>query len=193
MKPTTRFFLRIALVTGSFFGIGMAVLILLMFSFFLPIDSIIGYALVLGLLGGLLFGLFFSAIITYMQVSALKKMGETDLTEDMLSVVQKKLIRTPQTLDDLITKLENTEKFNRINIITPNKKIGVKGGLSWASWGEKVEITLTGKEGELNVFELMSRPSVKTTMADYGKNRKNVQELERILLGGNDLSEHLIG
>lgn len=192
MSPKTRFFLKIAIRTGVLFTLAMVGFMLLFFAMFLPISKIALPILAWGLLSGVLFGGLFSFVITIMQVNGLKKIGETEFTDETLSVVQTKTIQTKLSLTEIIAILERTKKFNQIKIITPQKKIKITSGISLKSWRELVEITLKDTQDLQNTFEIMSRPSLKTTMADYGKNRQNVLELEHILLGKDDLSEHLI-
>lgn len=199
MTAKTRFFLKIAIRTGIFFGLAMTGIMLLLFTVALPFKAATLPILGLGLVSGVLFGLSFGGVITLMQVMGLKKIGETEFTDETLAVIQLKTIQIEQSFDAVIAKLEESVKFNKIKIVTPQKKIKITGGISLSSWGEQVEITLTQTQGNLNTFELLSKPSMRTTMADYGKNRQNVLELERILTAKDtnskkdtDLSEHLL-
>ena len=192
MSAKTRFFSKIAIRTGSIFALAMGAIIFFTMTAALPVEKAILFGLGFGLLAGLLFGLLFAFVITIAQVAGLKKIGETEFTDETLAVIQLKTIQTKKSFDDVISILEKSDKFNQVKIVTSQKKMEITGSLSLKSWGEHIEITLTQSQDNLNTFELLSRPSVRTTMADYGKNRQNVLQLERILLEKDDLSEHLV-
>ena len=53
-------------------------------------------------------------------------------------------------------------------------KIEAKTGFSLKSFGEKVEIKINPKTNEVLIS---SKPSVSTTLFDYGKNLENVQKI----------------
>ena len=80
-----------------------------------------------------------------------------------------------------------TEALKRAKVDQSDEQAGVvelKVGVSFKSWGERVRIELS-PEGEGSTrAQVTSRASLKTTMADYGKNRDNVQRVTEWLQSG---------
>jgi hypothetical protein len=46
--------------------------------------------------------------------------------------------------------------------------------LSWRSWGEKVGVDVLGVDGDV-VVQVKSKSTLRTTLADWGKNAYNVR------------------
>lgn len=49
--------------------------------------------------------------------------------------------------------------------------------MSWKSFGELVEVSVKPNGGNKTLIEITSKPSLPTTMVDYGKNQENVEAL----------------
>jgi hypothetical protein len=54
--------------------------------------------------------------------------------------------------------------------------------LSWRSFGENVTVELNG-DATAPVAHISSRPVIRTTLIDYGKGRRNVQQVAAALRG----------
>ena len=63
----------------------------------------------------------------------------------------------------------------------PNGKIDAKGGITWKTLGDKIEFNLTSLDEGCTEVEFSSRPAIRTTLIDYGKNLQNVQTIEHFL------------
>jgi hypothetical protein len=58
-----------------------------------------------------------------------------------------------------------------------SRSVELKVGISFKSWGERVRIELA-PEGESSTrAKVSSKPSLGTTMVDYGKNQDNVNRV----------------
>lgn len=83
--------------------------------------------------------------------------------------------------------LSATDALKRAKVDQSDEQAGVvelKVGISFKSWGERVRIELS-PEGEGSTrAHVASRAALKTTMADYGKNRDNVQRVTEWLRSG---------
>jgi hypothetical protein len=62
-----------------------------------------------------------------------------------------------------------------------NGKIDAKGGITWKTFGDKIEFNLNKINEAHTEVELSSRPVLRTTLVDYGKNLQNVQIIEEFL------------
>ena len=53
--------------------------------------------------------------------------------------------------------------------------------MTWLSWGEEISIILQTKgESDFN-YKISSRPKLKMTLVDFGKNLENVNRLENVI------------
>ena len=55
--------------------------------------------------------------------------------------------------------------------------------ISWKSFGEVIKIKIRHFQDGLNEFEIISRPRIRFTMLDSGKNLSNVNRLQRVIEG----------
>ena len=54
-------------------------------------------------------------------------------------------------------------------------------GMSWSSWGEQITCDLKAVDAHTTQLTLVSRPTLKTTLLDYGKNLQNVEQIRTYL------------
>ena len=60
-------------------------------------------------------------------------------------------------------------------------RINAKAGMSWKTWGEIITFSVNKKDENVMQIEISSRPSVRTTLVDYGKNIANVNSIVNYL------------
>jgi hypothetical protein len=53
----------------------------------------------------------------------------------------------------------------------------LRGGMSWRSWGERIEITAAPRFDSATDVTITSRSAIPWTLVDYGVNARNVQRL----------------
>lgn len=54
-------------------------------------------------------------------------------------------------------------------------------GMTWKSWREKSKINLKDYEGNDFEYQITSRPRLKITLVDYGKNIENSNRIENLI------------
>jgi hypothetical protein len=64
-------------------------------------------------------------------------------------------------------------------------RVELKTKMSMKSWGEKVALELSPEGEGVTKVQVTSKPSVPVTMADYGKNQSNVNDVVGWLQGGS--------
>lgn len=155
-------FLRIGLPSGAVFGL---------------ITGLIERSAALGLVQGAIFGLLMGLVLT--ATTAARTRGRApDLTTRSRMDVH--LAQPPtEALDDIVAILA---RFGARNIVRGADRVTARTGVGWFSSGERVEITVR-PDLDATIASITSRPRLRTTIADYGRNRENVERLV-VLLGG---------
>lgn len=54
-------------------------------------------------------------------------------------------------------------------------------GVTWRSWGERLTVRVQGHAEDQSEIEIVSEPRLTTTIVDYGKNQRNVDEFLRAM------------
>lgn len=65
-------------------------------------------------------------------------------------------------------------------LLMGNKESGqmmLDGKITWWSWGENITVHFTELAPGSTRVEVMSKPSMPTTLVDWGKNRRNVDKI----------------
>lgn len=61
------------------------------------------------------------------------------------------------------------------------EKFMLKAGITWKTFGDEIRFILNKLDEDHTEVEFSSRPLLRTTLADYGKNLQNVQMIEDFL------------
>ncbi|MFC4376305.1 hypothetical protein ACFO5K_19595 [Nocardia halotolerans] len=170
MSPLWRGATRIFLRSGVVFGIVMALYLGLIFG------SVRG-GVIAGVIGGLLFG----AIITGFSIVRARSDGTVhDLGADMhqqvslevgrpageaFAAAERVLAEVPATI---------TQRDPAAGVLTARTKV------SWMSWGENLHVVVAERP-EGSMVEVSSRPRLRITTVDYGRNLQNVRSIVRAL------------
>jgi hypothetical protein len=125
-------------------------------------------------LASLLVGVLMAMIIIPIQLFATRKLTsqecqprqsrEFTVAGDLLSV-----------LDLLCKALSELTFIRSIEMNIESKSIIAKTRMSWASYGEMIAIEARAVEEGKVLVTISSSPAVKFTVADYGKNARNLQ------------------
>jgi carbon monoxide dehydrogenase subunit G len=67
-------------------------------------------------------------------------------------------------------------RVNGLKVDPASATVRGRGRMTWASFGEQVECRVH-PAGRGSRVEIRSRPTVPTTLVDYGKNRQNVEKV----------------
>ena len=172
MKPTTKLYLRTFLLPGIPYG-------LLTAGFDLANGN--GFRLWKFLFLTFFFGVTMSLILVSFHKYRLKKNGVQEMTAQNLGVSQKKNLKSELNKSELIEKLKSDPIIGKMKMQEIENGIILKTGMTWLSWGEEIRIILQTK-GECGFdYQIWSRPKLKMTLVDFGKNLENVTRIENVM------------
>ncbi len=161
-------YIGVFLKTGAAFGLIMGV-------FFAFQNKNISVGSIGGIISGILFG-FTISVITYYSDKKLKTKGIINKSSD---VYQYRKITVKKPISELLkTYKEAISSLKKCKIVKDeNGDITARTGFSWKSFGEIINISAEQTNDKETVIEISSKPSLRTTMADYGKNLENIEAL----------------
>ena len=174
MKPISRLYLMIFLIMGLPFAILMA-----LFDYVFH-DEFIIYKF---LAHFVFFGASMSLFLVYYTKKSLKKKGIKEFTSEALNVKQFRVITSTISKQVLLNRLGNDPIYGKMYIIEKENGFVIKTKLSWHSWGETINIIINDMNTETQSFHISSQPIIPTTLIDYGKNKDNIDGIEKIILG----------
>ncbi len=126
-----------------------------------------------------LFGITMSFIITKMHEHGLREAGISEVTDENLKPYAEHEIKTSITPEDIVGKLKTNAEYNDIR--TTGTNIYCKSPMSMYSFGEKIEINTIKENNQIYTYHIISKSLFGLTLADYGKNRKNVNKVINII------------
>ena len=160
MKMTTKLYLKSFVLYGLIFGLIMAV--------WEYIDE--GKINIWKqIFQGVFFGGFMSWTTVTAQKRAIRKQGKKELTEDDFKVSQSELINDQISIQEIYALLGKNEIANKWRLKIQDSKITGKTKTSWFSRGEIITISSMKTK-----IKIESKPVLRTTIFDNGKNRENV-------------------
>lgn len=167
--------LRIFCFCGLAFGVAHALLALVRGE---PAGAAIGR----GVFVGVFFGGMMAAVLDIMHTMGLKSRGfDPDVVGVGVDVRETIEIPLPpeQALARCRDALERT-RVTKVRVDPASATVKGRGRMSWASLGEEVKCRVEPAGGGSRV-EIRSRPVLRTTLVDYGKNRQNVERIRAAL------------
>lgn len=172
MKPITKLYLKTFLLTGVTYG-----------AVVLGFDLIDGngFSLWKFLIATLFFGVSMSLILVSFHKYWLKKNGVEPITEDDLGVHQSQIIESKFNERELIERLKNNPILGKMKLAELENGISLKTGVTMKSWGEEIKIILKSRKEDKFEYLISSRPKLKTTLVDYGKNMENINLIEKVI------------
>ncbi len=79
---------------------------------------------------------------------------------------------------DLCISSVNAVKKGKIRMEDrPQGRIEARAGLTWTSWGEVISFDLRRIDEDRTRVEVSSKPVLRTTLVDLGKNLENVEKI----------------
>ncbi len=155
--------------------------------------------LFVGLIAGLFAGGLFSLPVGYLHRLAVRRMpyGEPEGAMEVRHVRHAEL-RLPydQAFDLCISSLNAVKKGRIRREDRPSGRIEAKAGMTWKSWGEVISFDLRRIDANRTRVEVSSKPALRTTLVDLGKNLENVERIMGFLTrraegdGPKDSSAH---
>ena len=172
MKPITKLYLKVFLLSGPPYG-------LLMLGF----DLVDGNEIKLWklLFMAFFFGISMSLILVSFHRYRLKKNGIQEITHENLEVSQPKKIKSVLNKEELIKKLKMDRIIGKMKITEIENGILLKTGMTWKSWGEEINITIKSDNVSNFEYKVSSRSKLKITLLDYSKNIENVNRIENLI------------
>lgn len=171
MKPITKLYLRTFLLTGIPYG-------LLTVGFDLADGN--GFRLWKFLFLTSCFGCMSFLLVSFHKYR-LKKNGVREMTNQNLGVSQKKNLKSDINKSELIEKLKSDPVIGKMKMQEIENGIILKTGMTWLSWGEEIRIIMQTKRESDFDYQISSRPKLKTTLVDFGKNLENVNRIENVM------------
>jgi len=164
--------LKLFLAMGIPFGIVMGIF----FSFKHGISS----GMVDGVSSGLFVGGFMSLMLGFMHRRSVKRIS-SETSEEALGVHHVRKVKLQLTYDKVfdlcMASLSLIKKCKIQNEDRSQGKIVAKVGMTWKTWGDVISFEVREIDNDGVQVEVSSRPSVRTTLVDYGKNLENVKTL----------------
>ena len=140
------------------------------------------------ILNGILAGLVFGTLVSYMLISLHKSLSRKVVTDSFnhdFGIFQSHRIEIPLSYEDAYSIcLQSLKTISRCSIKFQNPDIGIikaRAGINWKTWGDNVYLKLIKGKGS-TIVEISSRPSASSTLVDFGKNLDNVERIKRFLI-----------
>ena len=169
-------YLKAFLKTGIPFGIGSGVFY--SFQFGLTRGAIVG------IVGGLFFGVAMSAILVTWHQRAVKRLAP-GASEAEMGVHHTRQVQVQRRYDEAfglaVSSLQSVGKYKLRKEDKSSGQVEAKVSMSWKSFGEIISFNVRRIDDFRTQIEVSSRPSLGTTFADYGKNLENVEKISNFL------------
>ena len=136
--------------------------------------------LITGLIQGLLFGGIMSLILGVKHSRAVKRISSGNPKNDMgVHHIRNIELQIPydEAFDLCIESLAEIKKSKVKAQDSPGGSINAKAGMNWKTWGDVITFEINKKDENVIQIKISSRPSVRTTLVDYGKNLENVNKI----------------
>jgi hypothetical protein len=156
----------------------------------IPVGALIGgfysllYGFPKGLITGLFAGIFFGSSMSLIHRWSVKQMF-SGKSKEAMNVCHVRNIDLQVSYDkafDLCIGALNLIKRCKIrNEDRSQGKIDAKVGMTWKTWGDVISFDVRKIDNDRTQIEVSSRPAVRTTLIDCGKNLENVKKIIRFL------------
>jgi hypothetical protein len=167
MKQVTKLYLR------SFFMCGLTFGLLMTIWEYIDAEKI---SIWKQIIQGVIFGAFMSWFTVRSQIKTISKNGKEQLTEEDFKTTQFKSIDKKIAINEIYELLKCNELTKNWKIKIDNSKIVGRTKITWLAWGEKIKISVLS-----DAIIIESKPILRTTLLDNGKNRNNVLLIEKII------------
>ncbi|MFD2907110.1 hypothetical protein ACFSX9_00030 [Flavobacterium ardleyense] len=126
-------------------------------------------------------GVFVSLILVSIHVNKLKKNGIKNISDANVGVNQTRIISSELNKSELIQKLKSDSTIGKMEMREIENGVLFQTGMTMKSWGEEIKIILKFNKNSNFEYQVSSRPKLKTTLVDYGKNLENVNSIENLM------------
>jgi hypothetical protein len=136
--------------------------------------------LMTGALSGISFGVFLSLTLGFLHRRSVEKMPFGNSEEAMgVGHGRNVELRLPyHEVFDLCIDSLNLIKRSKIREENRSQgKIVARGGITWKTWGDVISFSIRNTGNDGIQVEVSSRPALRWTLVDYGKNLENVERI----------------
>jgi len=168
-------YLKLFLASAIPFGISMGI--------FNSFQHGIHSGLVAGVVSGVFFGGLMSVILAFLHSRTVRRMpyGKSEEAMGVYHIRNVELMLPYDKAFDLCVEALSMIKNCKVQDEDRSQgKILGKAGKTWKTFGDTISFELTKIGNEIQI-EVSSRPTVPTTLVDYGKNLENVNKIEGFL------------
>jgi hypothetical protein len=172
MSPTLKLYIKTFLLTGIPFALLMRVW-----------DTLLGFehSIYTYIFHCIFFGGFMSATLVSWHIKALKKLGIHDFNASTLNPIQCKAIQSHLHPEEMLSIFKTDHELNKMHVRQTEHEILLEAPITWKSWGERITIRRKAVHAGYKEYELVSRPRLKTTYIDFGKNFQNIMKIEKLI------------
>lgn len=139
--------------------------------------------LLTAVLFGALFGLAMATILWLIQAYHLKKTGNWGAEVKLINHAEIELSGTKQEVLDRCRRA--LDEINNCTLLERNLEEGLiraKAGMTMYTWGDDITIRIEQNGDDRFKVLMTSRPSIRTTLVDYGKNLDNINRMKHFLI-----------
>ena len=133
-----------------------------------------------GLVSGPVCGLVLFLILGLLHIRAVKKVA-SDLSEEAYGIHHVRDIKLQYPYDRAFNLcIKSLDRIKNCTIRMQNRsegKITAKTGINWKTWGDTISFEIKRIDDTETHVKASSRPSMGTTIVDYGKNLENVEKI----------------
>lgn len=169
-------YLKLFLGTGIPFGIFMGISNSFRYGF--------PSGLVEGLFAGIFFGGFMSLILGFLHSRSVKRMpsGKSEEAMDVHHLRNVELwLPYDKVFNLCVESLRLIKKCKIQKEDISQGKIVAKASMTWKTWGDVISFDVRKIDNDRTQVIVSSRPAVRTTLVDYGKNLENVERISSFL------------
>lgn len=179
MNRYRKLYLKLFLGTGIPFGIIFGIIYSIIYSLEYD-DFFIGIGILAGLFGGIFYGVFMSLILGSRHIRSVKRLQYRN-SEDAMGVhhVRNVELQLPydKAFDLCIESIRLIKKSKIQKKDISQGKITAKAGMTWKTWGDLISFDIRKIDNEKTQVIVSSRPTLRATLVDYGKNLENVERI----------------
>jgi hypothetical protein len=171
----SRLFFRTLFFGGLLFGLLQAAITLIE-------GKTVATAAIVGILIGSVFGLVMAVTMTIVLTRELKRRG-FDPDGELPDMDARETIAVPLPPELALARCQTVLEQMKVRAVRTDSASAMvrgRGPMTWASCGERIECRVHPAEQGSQV-EIRSRPILRTTLVDYGRNRENVEHVRALL------------
>ena len=126
-------------------------------------------------------GLIGSWVLVHYHIEMIKNLGFKELSQDVLSSKQERLISTQYSQTELMDAVLNDPVLGKLYLRKNDDEITLRTGVSFYSLGTTIHIESLGQREDKNEYKVESKPRYYIGQADGGKSLKYITQIEKVV------------